>query len=307
MILITGALGFVGRNLVLRLLETGREFVATDTWPEREVRESFGGAFPYQSLDITNAEAVETAFSQTSPQYVIHLAAHPLPASIKEPVSNAQVNIIGSLNLLEASRRHEVKRVIFASASSIVGKVERNPVSEDQPCLPQTPYGVAKYAVEHYLRVFNQLYGLDYLVFRFFNVYGPHQRPESGALVPLVMSRIIRGEEVFVFGDGSVARDFVFVDDVVDFLIKALEVTTPTHRVLNLGTGRLTTIAQVIEMIGKVVGCRPKVVQKSPRPGEITNFSADTSRLREVFGEVPSTDLLSGLQKTFHWLKEEIG
>ncbi|WP_456432901.1 NAD-dependent epimerase/dehydratase family protein [Thermosulfuriphilus sp.] len=306
MILITGALGFVGHNLILKLLEKGRDFWATDIWPQEKATEQIKAEFPYEELDIIRLDDLERIFSRLRPEFVIHLSAHSLPASLKEPITNAQVNIVGSLNLLEVARRYQVKRIIFASASSVVGTVLKNPVSEDHPCSPKTPYGVAKYATEHYLRVFREIYGLDYLAFRLFNVYGPYQRPESGALVPVVMDRVARGQEVFVFGDGSAARDFIFVDDVIDFFLKALELSNPPYRLLNLGTGRLTSVSEIIQKIGQVVGRRPKVVRKDPRPGEIANFSADVTRLGQVFGEVPAKELGYGLEKTYEWLKREV-
>ncbi|HDN86104.1 MAG TPA: NAD-dependent epimerase/dehydratase family protein, partial [Candidatus Omnitrophica bacterium] len=211
-----------------------------------------------------------------------------------------------TLNILDAMKEYKVKKIIFTSASSLVGEVQKNPVSEDHPCKPKTPYGVSKYAVEHFLRVYYELYGLNYVVFRLFNVYGPYQYPESGALIPVVMNRILNDEEVYIFGDGSAARDFVFVEDVVAFLVKALEKEEVNNVVLNLGTGKLTSIKDLIELIAKVLNKSPRVVYKPARPGEIANFSADVTNLKKYIGDVPSTPLERGLMLTYEWFKKEV-
>ncbi|RLI74045.1 GDP-mannose 4,6-dehydratase, partial [Archaeoglobales archaeon] len=263
----------------------------------------FGEDVDYLRVDITNRKAVFDAMEDVD--YVFHLSAHPLPASIKDPATNAKINILGSLNVMDAAREMGIKKIIFSSASSIIGDVIQNPVSEEHPCKPKTPYAVAKLCVEHYLRVYQELYGLNYIVFRFFNVYGPYQYPESGALIPVVMSRIIRGEEVFIFGDGSIARDFIYVGDIADFYIQSIQKNIK-NEIFNMGTGKLTTIKEVIELIAKTVGKEPKIVYKPARLGEITNFSADVSKLEKFFGKTPSTSLEEGLRKTYDWFVREV-
>jgi len=301
MILITGSAGFVGRNIVEALKNEEIDFVASDV-----VDSIFGKEVEYVKLDITNREEVFKVFKGYDIDYVFHLAAHPLSASIKEPMKNAVVNIIGSLNLMDASREFGVKKIVFSSASSIVGEVVKNPVSEDHSCKPKTPYGVAKFCVEHYLRVYQELYGLDHVIFRFFNVYGPYQYPSSGALIPVVMERIIKGQEVFIYGDGSTARDFIYVGDIVDFYIETIKRKDIKNEIFNMGTGKLTTVKEVVELIAKVVGKDPKIVYKPKKSGEIMNFSADVTKLKKFFGKVPETTLEEGLKKTYEWFKREV-
>ncbi|HDD43632.1 MAG TPA: NAD-dependent epimerase/dehydratase family protein [Candidatus Desulfofervidus auxilii] len=301
MILITGAAGFIGKNLVLFLQKRKIDFCATDIYDDY-----FLSDVSYSKLDITDRETVFDLISSLKPDFIIHLSAHPLPASIKDPYINAKVNILGTLNILDAMKEYKVKKIVFTSASSLVGEVQKNPVSEDHPCTPKTPYGVSKYAVEHFLRVYYELYGLNYVVFRLFNVYGPYQYPESGALIPVVMKRILNDEDVYIFGDGSSARDFIFVGDVVSFLVKALENEKVTNVILNLGTGKLTSIKDLIYLVAKVLEKSPKIVYKPARPGEITNFSADVTNLKRYIRELPSTSLDRGLTLTYSWFKKEV-
>lgn len=290
---IFGASGFVGRNIVEKLSEQNLDFVASD------VRNVFDTDVSFQKADLLDYDQVESVVKQTD--IVIHLAAHPLPASIENPRLNAKINIEGTLNILDAARKHDVTKIIFSSASSLVGEVRYNPVDEVHPCVPKTPYGVAKYATEHYLRVYRELYGLNYLVFRFFNIYGPWQFPESGALIPMVYNKLSNGESFTVFGDGSQTRDFVFVRDLADFYVKAVS-TDVKNEVVNLGTGRGTTIKEILTISGELLGIDPVIVNKPPRPGEIENFVADVSKLRRLFSETPSTSLKMGIEKTFSWL-----
>jgi len=297
-VLVLGAAGFVGRNIINALQQADIDFIASDV-----VNSPFGEDVDYMRIDITDRETVFDAMENVD--YVFHLSAHPLPASIKDPATDAKINILGSLNVMEAAKEKGVKKIIFSSASSIMGDVIQNPVSEEHPCKPKTPYAVAKLCVEQYLRVYQELYGLNYVVFRFFNVYGPYQYPESGALIPVVMSRIIRGEEVFIFGDGSIARDFIYVGDIAEFYIKSIQKNIK-NEIFNMGTGRLTTIKKIIELIAETVGKEPKIIYKPARPGEITNFSADVSKLEKFFGKVPSTSLEEGLKKTYEWFVREV-
>ena len=300
-VLIVGSAGFVGKNIINALKKKDIDFVASD------ITDSvLDKGIKYVKLDMTKREDVFNVFRDYDIDYVFHLAAHPLSASLTEPTKNAIVNIIGSLNLMDASREFGVRKFVFSSASSIVGEVVKNPVSEDHPYNPKTPYAVAKLSVEHYLRVYQELYGLDYVIFRFFNVYGPYQYPNSGALIPVVIDRIVKGREVYIYGDGSTARDFIYVGDLADFYIETIKRRDIKNEVFNMGTGKLTTVKEIIELIAKIVGKEPKIVYKPKKPGEITNFSADVVKLKKFFGEVPKTTLEEGLKKTYEWFQKEV-
>src|SRR5208283_1908720 len=253
----------------------------------------------FRKADLLDYDQVERVVKDTD--VVIHLAASPLPVSLEKPKINARINIEGSLNIMDAARNCGIRKIIFSSASSIVGDVKYNPVDEIHPCTPKTPYGVAKFAMEHYLRVYQELYHLDYLVFRFFNVYGPWQYPESRAVIPMVYDKLKKEGSFNVFGDGSQTRDFIYVGDIADFYVKAAK-TGVKNEVVNMGTGKGTTVKEIVAIAGTILGIDPKINYLDARSGEIGNFEADTTKLKKLFGSIPDTSLATGLKKTFNWL-----
>jgi len=295
-IAVFGAAGFVGRNLLDALADTGHEVIACDV----ETFDPPHDNATFLEVDITDRESVDDAVAGVDA--IAHLAAHPLPGSTERPKLNADVNVSGSLNVLDAARGHDVEKVFFSSASSLLGEVETVPVPEDHSAAPRSPYGVAKHAVEEYLEVYNRLYDLDYLVYRFFNVYGPHQTPASGALVPVVLSRLADGEGVFVTGDGQQTRDFVYVGDLAEFVVEGLE-SDVKNEVVNMGTGEETAILEAIHEMADVVGFNPKIERKPERNDEIDDFYADMSKCERLFGHVPDTALSDGLEETYDWIQ----
>jgi UDP-glucose 4-epimerase len=294
-----GASGFVGRNLLDELAETDHDIVACDVEPFDPEPENA----QFEEVDITDEQQVNTVVEGTDA--IAHLAAHPLPASTENPKLNAEINIVGTLNILDAAREHDVEKVFFSSASSLVGEVEKVPVPEDHPASPQSPYGVAKHSVEEYLEVYNELYDLDYLVFRFFNVYGPYQHPESGALVPVVLSRLAQDKGVFVTGDGQQTRDFIFVRDITSYIVEGLEGDVK-NEVVNMGRGEETAILDAIHEMADVVGVDPEIERKPERPDEIDDFYADMSKCEDLFGDKPNTGFREGLQRTYAWMEEDL-
>lgn len=298
-IAVFGASGFVGRNLLDELAETDHEVVACDVEefdPELDnVR--------FEEVDITDEDRVTEVVAGVDA--VAHLAAHPLPASTENPKLNAEINIVGTLNILDAAREHDIEKVFFSSASSLVGEVEEVPVPEDYLASPQSPYGVAKHSVEEYLEVYNDLYDLDYLVFRFFNVYGPYQHPDSGALVPVVLSRLSQDKGVFVTGDGQQTRDFIYVRDITSYIVEGLEGDVK-NEVVNMGRGEETAILDAIHQMGDVVDVDPEIDRKPERPDEIDDFYADMSKCERLFGDKPDTSFEDGLERTFEWMEDEL-
>jgi len=294
-VLVFGAAGFVGRNLVERIRKDEHNLAASDL-----VEDPFHGSVNYAKLDLLNRDQVIDVVKGSD--VIVHFAASPLTQSLESPAENMRVNVEGTLNILDAARKHDVKKVIYSSASSVVGIPKYNPVDEDHPCTPKTPYAVAKRTCEEYLRVYNEMYGLHYLVFRFFNVYGPWQGQKSGGLIPNLYRTLSENREFQVFGDGSNTRDFIYVEDIAEFSSSAIN-SDVKDRVINMGTGRGTSIVELIDFGAKVLGTKPKIVYKPSRPGEIGNFVADTRRLREVLGNRPFTPLEEGLKRTFSWLR----
>lgn len=296
---IFGAAGFVGRNMVESLRKQDKtKFLATDF-----VKSPFSEDVEYVELDIQDSEQVEKVVEPGD--VILHLAASSLLASMQNPARNMRINVGGTLNILDAAREKKASRLIFSSASSVVGTVNYNPVDERHPCTPKSPYAAAKKACEDYIRIYHEMYGLNYLVFRFFNVYGPYQYPVSGGLIPKLYSTLKSRASFTVFGDGSTSRDFIYVGDIVNLLLRAVEPGCKVvNELVNLGTGTPTTVLELVNKSGDLLKVSPNLEYKPKRLGEIDNFVADISKLKNLFDWVPPTTLEKGLKKTFRWLKE---
>ncbi len=251
---------------------------------------------------MTNLEEVEKIVNNID--VVIDLAAHSLVSSLDGSITNAKVNIIGLLNILESCRKNKIKKIIFTSASSLVGEPKTFKVSEDHPATPKTAYGITKLTSEHYLRLYFELYGLKYTVFRFFNIYGPYQK---NGLIPTLYNRIISNQPLTIFGKGDQIRDYVFIKDIIEYFEKAIISPDSDNLVLNMGTGEGTTIKELIDVLSNIMEVSPIIENKPERPGEIGNFVADTEKLNQIFGTLPKTRINAGLSETITWLKENTG
>lgn len=298
-ITIFGASGFIGQNLVDELSGTDIEVIATDI---RRVKMPKNVKFI--GADILDPVHVEKLVSGAD--VIVHLAASTLRTSLKNPKRNVRINMDGMINILEAARKYDVTKMIYSSASSVYGVPQYLPVDEEHPKLPTTVYGVCKYAGEHFLRVYHQLYGLNYFIFRFTNVYGPKQHPDTGGLVPVVLTKLHNRQAIDVYGDGSQTRDFVYVGDVVNFILRATGKMDKRNEIINLGSGKSTSVREVIDICAKAMGVKPKINFKPQEGGERKNFKADLSRCKKIFGAIPATPLDLGIEKTVKWLKSEI-
>lgn len=289
-VLILGSEGFVGHNLVQSLKNSYQVSTADQLEQGHEKN--------YSKLNITDYENVEKIVKNVD--VVINLVAHTLVSSLSDFTQNAKVNIIGLLNVLEACRKNNINKVIFTSASSIVGEPLSFKVSEKHSVIPKTAYGITKMTSEHYLRLYNETYGMNYVVFRFFNIYGPYQK---NGLIPSLYSRIVAGQPVTIFGKGDQIRDYVYIEDIIPFFEKAISTNIANNLILNMGTGNGSTIMEVLNHLSKIVNTEPKIDFKPPRPGEIGNFVADVTLLNSIFGMTPKTSLEDGLKRTIAWIK----
>jgi len=293
-----GAAGFLGLNVVKRLSENALEVTATDIRP---MTIATPDNVRFIEADLLDEQHVDGIVKDAD--VVIHHAVSNLRTSLRNPRRNVKINIGGTMNILEAARKHDVKKIIYSSASSVYGIPQYLPVNEDHPKRPTTIYGVTKYTGEHLIRVYQELYGIDYFILRFTNVYGPYQHPDTGGLVPAVMSRILRGEEVTIFGDGSQTRDFVYVGDLVELEWRILRNDKLKNEIINAGIGVNTSILEAAKVCGKVLGIEPNIVFKPQEGGERKAFQADTSRCKEIIGWAPDTPLEDGLGHTAEWIK----
>lgn len=288
--LILGSEGFVGHNLVQGLKDLHQVSTADQLEQGHEKN--------YSKLNIMDYENVERVVKDVD--VVINLVAHTLVSSLSDFTQNAQVNIVGLLNVLEACRKNNIKKVIFTSASSIVGEPLEFKVSENHSVTPKTAYGITKMASEHYLRLYNEMYGMNYVIFRFFNIYGPYQK---NGLIPSLYSRIMTEQPVTIFGKGDQIRDYVYIEDVIPFFEKAISTNVANNLILNMGTGNGNTIIEVLDHLSKILDIKPKIDFKPNRPGEIGNFVANVTLLNSTFGMTPKTSLEEGLKRTIMWIK----
>lgn len=288
-VLILGSEGFVGSNLVEELGKS-HQIIAADQIVSTKQN--------YVQFNIADYESVQNTIKNVD--IVIDLVAHSLISSIDQTIQNAQINIIGLLNVLEACRQNKIKKIIFTSASSLIGEPQTYKVPETHVAKPKTAYGITKLASEHYLRLYQELYGLNFVVFRFFNIYGDHQK---NGLIPSLYGRIMKNEPLTVFGKGDQIRDYVYIKDIVSFFEDAISTNKADNSIFNLGTGDGSTILDVINVISKILNISPKLEFKPARPGEIGNFVSDTTMLQKTFGHIPKTSLEDGLDKTVSWLK----
>jgi len=289
-ILIMGSEGFVGQNLV-HGLSKNHDIFRSDQIDSNEKN--------YFKCDITNFNSVEKIVKDVDA--VIHLTAHSLVSSLDGSITNAQVNILGLLNLLEACRKNSIPKVIFTSASSLIGEPSSFQVNEKHDPKPKTAYGITKLTSEHYLRLYNELYNLDYTVFRFFNIYGPFQK---NGLIPSIYKKIQNNEPITIFGKGDQIRDYVYIEDIIAFFEKSAISNIGNSTVLNMGTGIGTSILDIVKTMSQILKIEPKIEFQDPRPGEIGNFVSDTTLLKETFDSIPNTSVEAGLIKTISWLKE---
>lgn len=298
--LVTGGAGFVGSHLVDALLELGHEvrvldnFSTGDRWNLLHV----AGEIELVEGDLRSFERVLAA--TTGCELVFHQAALPsVPRSVQDPLTTSAVNVTGTLNVLLAARDAGVRRVVYASSSSVYGSAPLEPKREDLPVAPLSPYGVSKYAGEAYCTSFSEVYGLETVSLRYFGVFGPRQSPisEYSAVIPAFFSAALLGEEAVVFGDGEQCRDFTFVTDVVAANLKAAEVPAASGEAFNVGCGKRTTVNGLLEMISEITGTSIPARYLPPRSGDIRISVADVSKAAAILGHRASVGTREGLAR----------
>ncbi|MEK9153613.1 MAG: SDR family oxidoreductase [Patescibacteria group bacterium] len=306
-ILITGGAGFIGSNLAEQLVEQGQEVVVLDNLATGRLSNlrKIEKQVKFIQGDIRELDSLRESFQGID--FVFHLAALPgVFFSVQSPEQCNKTNIEGTLNVLMAARDNKVKRVVFASSSSIYGGV--SPINqEDQKPQPLSPYAVSKITGEYYANNFYKLYGLETVCLRFFNVFGPHQNPESeyAAVIPLFIKLAIEGKQPIIFGDGQQSRDFTFVENVVEGMILAMNSPQAAGEVFNLACGDNITVNQLVETIGQILGKKITPVYQDPRPGDIYRSQANADKIKTKLGFAPKVNFTDGLTKTIAYLKSQ--
>ena len=291
---VTGGAGFIGSHVVDALVARGDEVHVVDNFATGR-RENLNGAAALHELDIR--EPLGPLFDEIRPELVVHLAAQAdVGTSVEKPLLDAEVNVIGTLNVLEAARPHGAQLIFSSTGGALYGECPR-PAREDDDRRPLSPYGTSKLAGEAYLGTWNALHGTSHVVLRFGNVYGPRQLAKlEGGVVAIFMDRLRAGENVRIFGDGEQERDFVYVGDVVDAMLAS---TGRDGGVFNVGTGQATSVNTLFETVRRVAGSDAEAEYADARAGELLRSVLDISHTERELGWRPQTTLEEGLRLTW--------
>jgi UDP-glucuronate 4-epimerase len=316
-ILLTGGAGFIGSHVAEALLRGGADLTIVDNldrfyapaWKKSNLEGiRRAGNYEFVDVDIQVPRRMREVMARARPDAIIHLAARAgVRPSIKHPLLYEQVNIGGTVNLLELSRQFGVRRFVFGSSSSVYGSTSQAPFSEDQFELrPVSPYGATKLAGETLCYTYAHLYAISVICLRFFTVYGPRQRPDLA--IHKFTALIERGKPVPVFGDGSSGRDYTYVADTVAGVLAALDYEAPAgagsrFEIFNLGNSRPVKLAELIQLLEDVTGRKAIRAQKPPQPGDVPLTWADISKSSRLLGYRPSTPLEDGLKKFVAWYR----
>jgi UDP-glucose 4-epimerase len=298
--LVTGGAGFIGSNLADALLARGDEVVVLDD-VSTGLRENISADIRFVEGSITDPDVVRRATEGV--EVVFHQAARgSVPRSIADPVATEQVNSTGTLNVLLAARDAGVRRVVCASSSSVYGGAAPMPTVESSPLVPKSPYAVSKLTCEHHARIFSELFGVETVSLRYFNVFGPRQRPDSqyAAVVPLFVDAVLTGSSPEIHGDGGQTRDFTFIDDVVAANIAAAE-SSATGIAVNIAGGEPRSILDVLHAIEAATGRTVTPRHVDPRPGDVRASWADVSLAADALGWRATVPFDVGIARTVEW------
>ena len=312
-VLITGGAGFIGSNLVEALmnndritavkvldnLETGR-FANIAVFKNHKKFEFIEGDIRNYAICLGAAEGIDLISHQA--------ALGSVPRSVKDPITTHEVNATGTLNIFNAARENNIRRVVYAASSSTYGDHPGLPKIEDKIGLPISPYGVTKLVNELYAKVFSELYGMEFVGLRYFNVYGPQQNPAGpyAAVIPLFIKALLEEKSPIINGDGENSRDFTFVEDVVQANLLAMFTNNPlaVNQVYNVAKGEQTTLNELFNTLKTISGRDIQPIHGQERNGDIKHSLADISKARQLLGYNPSTSPAEGLRKTFDWYKK---
>ena len=300
--LVTGGAGFLGSHLIEALLQRGHSVVCLDNYStgKRENIQRFANQIQVFSGDLLDTKIIQSLIREVDAIY--HLGAQiSVSRSVREPLYDASVNINGMLNLLQAACKAEISRVVFTSTGgAIYGEPSTLPVPESTLEEPESPYGISKLTGERYLLWYFRQYGLSYGIIRPANIFGPRQDPlgEAG-VISIFLERLRSNRALHIFGDGRDTRDYVYVDDIVELCIRAME--TPVNETFNGGTGQQTSVLDLISVIETVTGLTANKQFDPPRAGDIHNIALDSTKARRLLGWDPKTDMLTGIKKTWDW------
>jgi UDP-N-acetylglucosamine 4-epimerase len=302
--LVTGGAGFVGSNICEELVARGHSVRVVDDLSTGRIDNLRGlmDRIEFIRADVCDTGVMDKAMEGVS--YVLHQAAIPsVPRSMKEPLRVNQSNVMGTLTVLESARRHGVRRVVFASSSSVYGDSESLPKHEDMPPSPKSPYAVTKVVGEQYCRLYNSVFEVPVVVLRYFNVFGPKQDESSyyAGVICKFTNALLSGKNVVIYGDGEQSRDFTYISNVVSANLKACTSVDAAGAVVNIGGGDRTTINELVAILSEITGVKASVEHTDPQPGDVRHSKADVSRARRLLDLEIGVGLRDGLERTVAW------
>lgn len=316
--LITGGAGFIGSSLSEELIKQGNKVIALDnfcdfynpTIKENNVKELIKNSnFKLYRNDIRDRETVKRIFEENNIDIVMHLAAMAgVRPSIENPVLYQEVNCMGTQNILEEMKAHNVKNLVMASSSSVYGNCKEVPFKENMIVdFAISPYAATKKANEVMTHVYHKLFDMNVIMLRFFTVYGPKQRPDLA--INKFTRLMLEDKEIPMFGDGTTSRDYTYIDDIVDGIIRScnyVENNNDVYEILNLGNSSPVSLKEMINTIGQAIGVEPKIKQLPMQPGDVDRTFADISKAKKLIGYNPKTSFKEGIERFIKWYKENI-
>src|SRR6516165_7537940 len=306
--LVTGGAGFIGSHLAEELLRRGHRVRIADsliTGKRANLAILKGANF----LEGDLAELPFAAQAVAGMDYVLHQAAIPsVPRSVEDPVTSNRANITATMNTLWAAKDAGVKRLVYAASSSAYGNTPTLPKHEDMPTHPLSPYALQKLVGEQYCQLFTSLYGFETVSIRYFNVFGPRQDPGSpySGVISQFATALLAGRPPTIYGDGEQTRDFTYVANVVDGVLRASEAPNVAGEVMNLATGDRISLNDLLKTMNRILGTSLEAVYKSPRAGDVRDSQADIGKAKTLLGYAPSVDLEEGLRRTLDWCRREL-
>jgi nucleoside-diphosphate-sugar epimerase len=303
--LVTGGAGFIGSHLTEELVRRGARVRVVDSLITGK-RQNLAHVPGVEFIEGDLADLAVAARAVDGMDYVLHQAAIPsVPRSVQDPITSNRANIDASLNVLVAARDARVKRVVYAGSSSAYGNSPTLPKIETMPTAPLSPYALQKLVAEQYCQMFTQLYGLETVTIRYFNVFGPRQDPSSpySGVISLFISALCEGRRPTIYGDGQHTRDFTYVANVVDGVLRACEAKGASGEVINVATSGRVSLNQLFQTIRDLVGAQVEPIYADPRPGDVRDSQADIGKARRLLGYEPKVSFDEGLKKTVDWYR----
>ena len=305
-ILVTGGAGFIGSNIVDKLLEEGHSVVVVDNLSTGNINLLSPLALFYQQ-DIRDYKVMDIIFETHHFDYVFHLAAQiSVPESVENPKKDAEINILGTLNILSLSVKYGIKKIIFSSSGgAIYGENAPIPTTEDYCPNPISPYAISKLACEHYIKFFSKEFSLDYTILRYSNVYGPKQTPKGEAgVVAIFTENMLNNQEVTIYGTGEQIRDFVHVYDVIQANILSLD--RAKNEIINISTNEATSINELFKIMKEEINYKKTPIYQQKRPGDLEVSVLSNEKAKEILNWQPSFNLKKGVKNTIEWYRTSV-